>query len=139
MALLRHSNPSILPMSSYWAPLQHVHAHLARATTWDSADRYLPSPWHLFKELACAWDGKGFVFQFLVLNCGFSDMQVFVRADPAGRVAHTIATNGAKQPAKTGSKGSAKGGQGAQGSTWNARSFTSQPWGDSWGSAKWEW
>jgi hypothetical protein len=143
-ALLRHSNPSILPMSSYWAPLQHVHAHLARASTWDSAEvtttgRYLPSPWHLYKELACSWDGKGFVFQFLVLNCGYDDMQVFVRADPEGRVAHTIATNGAKQTVKTGSKGSAKGGQIAQGSTWNARSFTPQPWGDSWGTTKWEW
>jgi hypothetical protein len=139
LALLRHSNPSILPMSNFWASLQHVHAHLARAVTWDFPEKYLPGPWHLFKELACAWDGKGYVFQFLVLNCGCDDMRVLVRADPYGRVAHTITTSGMKLAAKPGSKGAAKGSQGGPGSTWNARTYSPQSWGDSWSSEKWDW
>ena len=52
LALLRHSNPSMLPMSSYWVSIQHLHSHHARTTAWDFQGKYLLSPWHLMKELA---------------------------------------------------------------------------------------
>ena len=68
LALLRHSNPSTLPMSSFWVSIQHLHSHHVRTTAWDFQGKYLPSPWHLMKELALAWDGKGYIFQFLLLT-----------------------------------------------------------------------
>jgi hypothetical protein len=135
LALLRHSNPSILPMSNFWVSIQHVHQHLARVATWDTPGRYLPGPWNLFKELACSWDGKGYVFQFLVLNFGYDDMQVYVRADPEGRVAHTITTSGVKLQSKTGPKGASKSSKG-WGANWHGS--TTPPWGDAnWNADSW--
>ncbi len=143
-------------MGSSWLSRQDVDAHLVRVATWDAPGKYRPRPWHLFKELGCSWDGKGFMFQFRVLNCGGEDMQVLVRADPAGRVAHTITTNGLRNASKSGAagKGTAKGSQGSSSSqghsktNWSSSDYTSlgwnanisnkpADWGDSWKQGGW--